>query len=76
MFDAGTVAVSTGCNTGSGGYQVAGDEITFGAIAITLMACAEPAASVEQSVLAVLDGTVTFTIADDVLTLMKGEIRA
>ena len=43
-FDAGTVAVGTGCNTGSGGYQVAGDEITFGPIAITLMACPEPAA--------------------------------
>ena len=42
-FDAGTVTVGTGCNTGSGGYQVAGDEITFGPIAITLMACPEPA---------------------------------
>ena len=30
MFEAGTVTVDTGCNTGSGGYQASGDEITFG----------------------------------------------
>ena len=73
VFEAGTVTVSTGCNSGSGGYQASGDEITFDPIAITLIACPEPAASVEQSVLGVLDGTVEYTIADDVLTLMKGD---
>jgi heat shock protein HslJ len=72
-FDAGTVAVDTGCNTGSGGYTVSGGEITFEPIAITLIACAEPVASVEQAVLGVLTGTVTFSVADGVLTLTSGD---
>ena len=54
-------------------HRSPGMQITFGPIAITLMACPEPGAGVEQSVLAVLDGVVTLTVADDVLTLMKGD---
>ena len=72
-FDGTTVSVDTGCNTGSGGYQMSGSEITFDPIAITLIACTDPAESVEQSVLALLTGAVTFSIADDVLTLTKGD---
>ena len=34
-FTAGTVAVDTGCNTGSGTYTVEGDAVTFGPIATT-----------------------------------------
>jgi heat shock protein HslJ len=73
VFDAGTVAVDTGCNTGSGGYTVAGDQITFGPIAMTLIACPGVTDEVERAQLAVLTGTATVTIADDVLTLMNGD---
>jgi heat shock protein HslJ len=72
-FDGATVSVDTGCNTGSGSYEVSGDEITFGAITSTLIACTEPTASVEQAVVAMLAGPVTFSIADDVLTLTMGD---
>ena len=59
-FDAGSVAVDTGCNTGSGTYTVAGDAVTFGPIATTRMACADPnGQAVEQAVLTVLTGTAT-----------------
>ena len=35
-FDGTDVAVDTGCNTGSAGYTVDGDQITFGPMAMTL----------------------------------------
>ena len=55
--------------------RVAGDEITFGPIAITLMACPErPAAGVEQvGARRARAGWSRLTVADDVLTLMKGD---
>jgi heat shock protein HslJ len=71
-FQAGTVAVDTGCNTGSGSYAVAGDAITFGPIAMTRRACVGASETVEPAVLAVLDGTATMKIAGDELTLMNG----
>jgi heat shock protein HslJ len=73
-FDAtsGTVAVAAGCNTGSGSYTVAGDQITFGPLAMTMMACVGESATVETAVLAVLTGTATAQIVDGVLTLTNG----
>ena len=74
QFDAGTgtVAVDAGCNTGSGGYTVAGDQITFGPLAMTMRACIGESATVETAVLAVLTGTATAQIVDGVLTLTNG----
>ena len=72
-FEGGTVAVDAGCNTGSGSYEVSGDQVTFGPIATTRMACDDASNAVEQAVLAVLTGTVTFTIADGVLTFTNGD---
>ena len=72
-FEGGTVTVDTGCNTGSGGYEASGDEITFDAIATTLIFCEGPAGDVEATMLGMLTGTVEFTIADGVLTLMNGD---
>ena len=74
QFDAttGTVAVEAGCNTGSGSYIVAGDQITFGPLAMTMRACIGESATVETAVLAVLTGTATAQIADGVLTLTNG----
>ena len=74
QFDAttGTVAVEAGCNTGSGSYTVAGDQITFGPLAMTMRACIGESATVETAVLAVLTGTATAQIVDGVLTLTNG----
>ena len=49
LFDAGTVTVDTGCNTGSGTYTMAGDQITFGPIAMTLILCEGVTGDVEQA---------------------------
>ena len=72
-FDGTTVSVDTGCNTGSGGYTVAGDQLTFGPIALTRMACPEPAASLETAVVGVLQGTTTFSVDGTTLTITAGD---
>ncbi len=72
VFDATSVAVETGCNSGSGGYQIQDDVITFGPIATTMKMCVdEGIAALEQSVLAVLQGEVQSEIDGNTLTLMK-----
>lgn len=68
-FKGDTVAVDTGCNTGSGSYQELGDKIRFGPIATTKKACEPEIMSLEQAVTTVLDGTVTYAIDADQLTL-------
>lgn len=71
-LDAGTVTVDSGCNTGSGTYTVASDQITFGPIASTMMACDDASNAVEQAVLTVLTGTAGASITDGSLTLTNG----
>ena len=72
VFDATSVAVETGCNSGSGGYEVQDDLITFGPIATTLKLCVdEGIAALEQSVLNVVQGEVEYDIDGNTLTLMK-----
>ena len=49
-------------------------EITFGPIATTRMACDETSMEAEAHVLDVLQGTVTYEIEADVLTLTNGDL--
>jgi heat shock protein HslJ len=72
-FQGGTVAVDTGCNTGSGTYTLGNGTVTFGPIALTRAACIDPAASqVEQQMVTVLNGTATVAIQGGTLTLTNG----
>lgn len=71
--DDGKVQGSTGCNSVSGGYTTEGDQITFKRMITTLMACEGPRGDVERSVVPVLEGTVTYAIDGDQLTLTKGD---
>jgi heat shock protein HslJ len=74
IADDGTVAVDTGCNTGSGSVEVGEDTLTFGPIATTKRACADEAINqLEAAVLAVLQGEVTYTIDGDNLSLRSGD---
>jgi heat shock protein HslJ len=74
IADDGTVAVDTGCNTGSGSVEVGDDTLTFGPIAITMRACADEAVNqLEASMLAVLQGEVAYEISGDTLSLRSGE---
>jgi heat shock protein HslJ len=69
--DDGTVQVSTGCNGGSGTYQVAGAELTFADVAVTERGCDSPTAELERAVLGVIYGSqpVTWEITADRLSL-------
>jgi heat shock protein HslJ len=72
VFDATSVAVETGCNSGSGGYEANDGLITFGPIATTLKMCVdESIGALEQSVLGVLQGEVVSEIDGNTLTLTK-----
>lgn len=71
-FSDGKVDVEAGCNRGSGSTEVSDLAITFGPIAITMMACPEPAMSVEAAVLSVLSGEVAYDIEADSLMLEGG----
>jgi heat shock protein HslJ len=50
-FEGGQVHGSAGCNTYRGPYEVDGDTIAMGALAITEMACLEPEGAMEQETL-------------------------
>lgn len=64
-----TVAVNTGCNTGSGGVEVADATLTFGPIATTMRACTDEIMQLETAVLNVLNGEVTYEVSGDSLSL-------
>lgn len=66
----GTASVAVdGCNQGGAEVTVNEGAVVFGGLAMTRMGCAEPAATVEAALVAVLDGEVAYTIDSDTLTL-------
>ena len=65
----GTAAVEAGCNTGSASVEITDTTITFGPLALTRMACGPEQTELENAVVAVLAGDVTYTIASDTLQL-------
>lgn len=69
VFEDGRITGNTGCNSLTGEATVEGDEIAFGMIATTLMLCDAPLGEVEAPMLAVLDGTVAWTVDANRLTL-------
>ncbi|MCT2586252.1 META domain-containing protein [Actinophytocola gossypii] len=68
-FGEGRLTVFTGCNGGSAAYTVSGDTIEVDALVLTRKACAPDIMRVEEAVVAVLDGTVTYAVSAEVLTL-------
>lgn len=65
----GSLNGNVGCNSFGGDYKVKGDQITFGPIMATLMACPEPLMQQESTVFNVLTGTVNFKIDGELLTI-------
>lgn len=65
----GTLAGTSGCNGFGGEYTVDGDQITFSGLISTLMACEEPLMSQEGAMFKALDGTASYNIAGDTLTI-------
>ncbi|GAA1552742.1 META domain-containing protein [Kribbella lupini] len=63
------VTGSTSCNELQGVVARTGDQLTFGEIGTTRRACTGPAAELEKTVLATLNGEVTYTVDADKLRL-------
>jgi heat shock protein HslJ len=68
----GQATVFAGCNQGGASVEIADATLTFGPMRMTSMACEGDATQVENSVLAVLDGKVDYTIEGSQLTLTDG----
>ena len=67
----GQAAIQTGCNSGSASVEITDTTMTFGPVALTKMACPEDLTALEASVIAVLDGEVTYEITGDTLSIRK-----
>ena len=73
QLDGVSAAINGGCNTGSSTATVGEGTIEFGPIGLTKMACAQATMELEFMVAVVLQGTVTFRIEGDQLTLLNGD---
>lgn len=70
----GTVTGNSGCNGLGGDYTIKGDQVTFGQIVSTLMACDDPRMAQEEAVHKVLTDTSTFKIEGNTLTLTNNDM--
>jgi len=68
-FERGRVTGSSGCNNVMGGYTLAGDRLTLGPLAGSMMACPEPGMSIENAFKAAFAGTLRYAIKGDRLSL-------
>lgn len=78
QFTTDRMSGQAGCNRFSGGYTLAGETLTAGALAMTRMACPGPAMQHEQRASRILSGPVRITYPDGdtlVLTGADGVIR-
>jgi len=69
----GTLTGSTGCNQIGGDYQIEGDQIIFGQIASTLIACPDLQMAQEETMLQVLTDTGSFKIEGNILTITNND---
>lgn len=75
QFEAGQVRGFSGCNSFSGSYEQQGDRLELGQIASTMMACPEPAGSVEHAFQQAFAGTLRVNVDDGglLITAASGE---
>ncbi len=73
VFEDGTIAGSSGCNSYNGAYEADGDSMTIGPLATTLMACITPLQGQESIYFELLAQTDRYKVSGDQLTLMSGD---
>ena len=73
VFEDGTVAGSSGCNSYNGTYQIDADSMTIGPLASTLMACTAELLGQEAFYFELLAQTDSYEVSGDQLTLMSGD---
>ena len=67
-FERGRVTGSSGCNNVMGGYTLDGNRLTLGPLAGSMMACPDPAMSIENAFKAAFAGTLRYAIKGDRLS--------
>lgn len=72
-FDGSSVSGTSGCNRYNASYEATGNEITFGEIAGTLMACPEDEAAIEDRYRELLGQVATFEIEGRSMSMSDGE---
>lgn len=71
--DDGRIEANTGCNTGSGSYEVSGKSLRIAEFFITLDGCDDPTAQLESELTAVMKpGQLEYAIDASFLTLLSG----
>lgn len=65
----GQASGSGGCNSFNGSYTLDGDQLSFGPLASTQMACEEPVMAQEATVFSVLGAAESYSIDGDQLTI-------
>lgn len=74
VADSNHVSGSTGCNRFAGPFTASGSSITFGALAVTRMACMDSAINAQEiAFTGALNDVRRFTITADTLTLFSGD---
>jgi heat shock protein HslJ len=68
-FEAGRVHGFSGCNQFMGSYSLDGERLVLGMLGGTMMACPEPAMSVESRFLKAFSGTLNVAVAANSMTL-------
>lgn len=69
----GKLSGNMGCNSMGGEFTVSGDKITFKNVYATEMACDEPRMLQEGAAFKVLQGTATYKVDGDVLTVTSSD---
>jgi heat shock protein HslJ len=69
----GELTGNVGCNSFGGDYEVTGNQITFGTIISTLMACEDPIGAQEAAVLKTFTDTATYELKGDTLTITSAD---
>jgi heat shock protein HslJ len=62
-FDGTTISGVSGCNRYNASYEASGEEISFGPISGTKMACPEPEGSTEARFLQLLEGVASYEVS-------------
>ena len=76
-FAEGRIRGSSGCNSFSGTYEIIGEKISTGPIAMTMMACAETGVmEQEQAYLEHLQDAKTFKLSEGQLKIIRSDGKA
>ena len=68
-FDGTTISGVSGCNRYNASYEASGDEISFGPISGTKMACPEPEGSTEARFLQLLEGVASYEVSGRAMSM-------